>query len=205
MGFRTGWEAGGSKFAGTTHLIVKGNYVHHNVGSGLWSDGGSIYTLYVRNVVEGNSTDGIVYEISYDAVIRDNRIRRNGVSRPGPWWGAGILVAASPNVTVRENVLKDNKRGILLLAQDRGRGVHGPHVLKQNHVLYNTVRRPVGNGLRLDGVSDLSYYTSRGNRFQHNIYYLGASPRPFYWMSEQIGRKRWVAFGQDTKGSFFRL
>jgi hypothetical protein len=206
MGFRTGWEAGGSKFSGTTRLSVIGNYVHHNVGSGLWTDGNNIHTLYAGNIVARNSTDGIVHEISYDAMIRNNLIRLNGVSARGPWWGAGILVAASPNVTIRRNVLNHNKRSVLLLAQNRGSGMYGPHVLKNNRVLHNTVRHPRSNGLRLDGVSDPSYYTSRGNHFQYNTYYLGANSRPpFYWRSGLIGRQRWVRYGQDTRGSFIRL
>jgi Right handed beta helix region len=201
MGFYIGWEAGGSKFVGTTRLAVIGNRVHHNRGPGLWTDGNNIDTLYARNVVVGNSTDGIVHEISYDSVIRKNWIRGNG---HGQGWGAGILVAASPNVRIVGNVLKANKRSILLLAQDRGSGEYGPHILRNNRVLHNTVRNPRTNGLRLDGTSDLSYYTSRRNRFQYNTYYLRKGTTPFYWRGEEIGRRRWVGFGQDTKGSFLR-
>jgi hypothetical protein len=204
MGFYVGWEAGGSKFAGTTRLRVTGNRVHHNIGSGLWTDGDNIHTVYVGNIVTRNSTDGIVHEISFDATIRNNRIRFNGVGAPGTWWGAGILVAASSNVEIRGNSLKGNKRSILLLAQDRGSGPHGSYILRDNDVVHNIVRRPRSNGLRLDGVSDLSYYTSRGNRFQYNTYYLGASTSPFYWMNDHIDRRRWVGYGQDTKGSFIR-
>jgi parallel beta-helix repeat protein len=202
MGFDGSWESGGSKFSSTTRLSVRGNYVHDNIGSGLWTDIDNISTLYERNIVVRNLGEGIVHEISYDAVIRNNHIRHNGA--PGAGWGAGILVAASPNVTIRGNVLNGNKAGILLLAQDRGNGSFGPYVLKNNHVIHNIVRRPKTNGLLLDFVSDLSYYTSRGNRFQYNTYYLGATPRPFHWMNEYIGRKRWVSYGQDTEGRFIR-
>jgi hypothetical protein len=107
-------------------------------------------------------------------------------------------------VRIVGNVLRANRRSILLLAQDRGSGAYGPHILRNNHVLYNVVRNPRTNGLRLDGISDSSYYTSRGNFFQYNTYYLRAGSTPFYWRSEDIGRRRWVGFGQDTKGSFLR-
>jgi hypothetical protein len=206
MGFYIGWEAGGSKFAGTTNLIVTANFVHHNIGPGLWTDGDNIHTLYADNVVERNSTDGIVHEISYNAVVRDNVVRYNGVSRRPPGWGAGILVAASPNVRILRNVLKGNRRSVLLLAQDRGSGAYGSHILKDNHIHHNTIVNPRGNGLRLDGVSDPSYYTSQGNHFQYNTYYLRAKSRSaFYWMGALIGRARWVGYGQDTKGRFIRL
>ena len=52
--------------------------------------------------------------------------------------------------------------------------------------------------------SDPSYYTSRGNHFQYNTYYYKANSRPFFWMSEHIGWKRWVGYGQDTRGTFVR-
>ena len=58
MGFNTSWEAGGSKFRSTTRLSVKGNYVHDNIGSGLWTDIDNIDTLYERNIVVRNSGEG---------------------------------------------------------------------------------------------------------------------------------------------------
>lgn len=207
MGFYTSWEAGGSKFWSTTRLSVRGNYVHDNIGSGLWTDTDNIFTLYERNIVVRNSGEGIFHEISYDAVIRNNHIRHNGSFAPGAGWGgAGILVAGSPNVTIRGNFLNGNKAGILLVAQDRGSGAYGPHVLQNSHVIHNTIRRPRNNGLFLGPglLSDFSYYTSRGNRFQYNTYYYKANSTPFFWMSEHIGRKRWVGYGQDTRGTFIR-
>ena len=81
----------------------------------------------------------------------------------------------------------------------------GEHpILKNDRVVHNTVRRPRINDLLLYGVSDLSYYTSRGNRFQYNTCYLGADPNPFFWMHEHIGRRRWVSFEQDTRGTFIK-
>ncbi len=101
-------------------------------------------------------------------------------------------------------MLNYNKAGILLLAQDRGVGKFGPYILRNNHVLSNTIRRPRYNGLLLDFLSDQSYYTSRGNHFQYNRYYLGTLAKPFFWRSENIGRRRWVGYGQDTRGTFVR-
>ena len=70
--FWTDWERGGTKFAKTSNVQIIGNYVHHNVGPGLWADQSARDMLFAENTVIGNSKAGIYYEISYDAVIRDN-------------------------------------------------------------------------------------------------------------------------------------
>ena len=40
-GFSAFWEAGGTKWAETRRLVVRGNRAHHNQGPGLWTDGGN--------------------------------------------------------------------------------------------------------------------------------------------------------------------
>ena len=72
------WEGGGTKFAETTNLIVRGNYSHDNNGFGLWTDINNYNTLYENNLVVNNSGGGINHEISYDAVIRNNTLIGNG-------------------------------------------------------------------------------------------------------------------------------
>ena len=74
------WAAGGSKWVHTTNLIVRGNFSHHNDGPGLWTDINNIYSRYENNVVEDHRRGGIFHEISYDAVMRTNTLRRNGTS-----------------------------------------------------------------------------------------------------------------------------
>src|SRR5262245_28420776 len=39
------WEAGGFKFSDTDNLVARGNYVHDNNGTGLWTDTNNIHTL----------------------------------------------------------------------------------------------------------------------------------------------------------------
>jgi hypothetical protein len=45
-GFDPFWGGGGSKWVYTSHLIVRGNYSHDNLGPGLWTDINNIHTLY---------------------------------------------------------------------------------------------------------------------------------------------------------------
>src|SRR5581483_6850892 len=87
-GFDIGWEAGGAKFAQTNSLTVRKNYIHDNIGAGLWNDVDSINTLYENNTVENNLAGGIQYEISYAATIRYNTVRNNANFASGWMWGA---------------------------------------------------------------------------------------------------------------------
>jgi hypothetical protein len=81
---------GGTKFVDTRWLVARGNFVHHNNGPGLWTDADNVYTVYEHNRVEDNAAAGIFHEISYDAVIRFNTVRRNGFAT-----GAWVYGAAS--------------------------------------------------------------------------------------------------------------
>ena len=133
------WEAGGTKFAWTKNLIVRGNHVHDNDGPGLWTDIDNVNTLYEDNVVLDNSGIGIFHEISYSAVIRNNTVRRNGYINRGWLWEAGILIAASSEVEVYGNLVEDNFHGIVGLQQNRGGGAFGPRIVDKINIHDNTV------------------------------------------------------------------
>jgi Right handed beta helix region len=119
-GFSPRWEAGGTKFTRTDGLVIRGNRVHDNLGPGLWTDINNIRTTIERNVVHANTSHGIFHEISYRAVIRDNQVTDNGGAEPLPGWGgAGICVAASPDVEIYGNSLAGNQNAIMLMQQQR--------------------------------------------------------------------------------------
>ena len=192
------WEAGGAKFVATKNLIVRGNFVHHNDGPGLWTDIDNVNTLYENNISDDNALMGIYHEISYAAVIRNNVVRRNGFGLPQWIAGAGILVAGSPDVEVYGNYLDGNADGIGAAQQNRGSGAYGPYEIRNLWVHDNTILNTPGwTGLAQD-VGDLSYFTSRNNRFEHNTYQLGATQFPFTWMNLELNEFEWAAFGQDT-------
>ena len=133
------WESGGTKFAWTNNLVVKNNYVHDNDGPGLWTDIDNVNTLYQNNLVEDNSGIGIFHEISYSAVIRNNVVRRNGNINRGWLWEAGILIAASSDVEVYNNIVEDNFNGITGILQNRGSGKHGARTLDNVYIHDNTI------------------------------------------------------------------
>lgn len=204
-GFNWEWEGGGTKFVRTTRLVVRGNHSHHNEGPGIWSDIDNIHTLYEGNRVESNRGMGIFHEISYDAVIRNNTVQGNGWGKSAWLWGAGILVAASPNVEVYGNVVKENADGIAAIQQNRGSGAHGAYVVENLHVHGNTITMPSGQTGLAQDVGDTSFFTSRNNRFQGNSYYLGSRTLYFEWMSGARTEKEWKGYGNDTQGTFTRM
>ena len=73
-----GFESGGTKFVKTDSLVVRNNYVHDNGGPGIWTDIDNVHVLIENNRVEANAREGIVHEIGYSAVIRNNSVTGNG-------------------------------------------------------------------------------------------------------------------------------
>jgi hypothetical protein len=210
-GYESFWGAGGSKWVWTTNLIVRGNFSHHNDGPGLWTDINNIYTLYENNTIEDNVRGGIFHEISYDATIRNNTIRRNGTGKDFPWWttGAGIEIVSSRNVEVYGNTLVDNWQGITGLNDHRGSGNHGAYVITNMNVHDNIVTSLIneGGGGRtgvVDTVGTDVFQPAANNRFQRNSYTLGTNATYFTWMGQNLTESEWRAYGLDTTGSFQR-
>lgn len=215
-GVDAGWEGGGSKFSETNGLTVRSNWVHHNTGPGLWTDINNVNILYEYNLVEDNTGIGIFHEISFDATIRYNVVRRNGFGFDVWLWGAGIMIAASGSVSglleVHNNEVDDNADGIALVQQNRGSGEpHGtglgiqPWIVKNVYVHHNTIRIG-GTGRQHGAVQDVgshAIFDSRNNNFDFNTYYLaGADSAPFEWKDGLRTEAGWKAFGQELNGNF---
>jgi hypothetical protein len=208
-----GWSAGGTKWHGTQNLVARGNFIHHNKGPGLWTDIDNIFTLFELNRVEDNARNGIYHEVSYDAIIRNNTSARNGSEfKPNELGlrGGGIAIRGSQNVEVYGNTLTDNRSGFDISQSQPRTGKFGLYEVKNVYIHDNTVRIPKN----LSGFSvvtnDLSFYTSKNNRFRNNTYYLGKQARPFWWWKASASKQdsltitEWKAAGQDQTGVFIR-
>ena len=205
-------EAGGIKLAVGTGNTVRNNYVHDNWGAGIWFDIDMSQSLVEGNRVENNADAGIFYEISYDAVIRNNTVVGNGFGNAKWLYGAGIFISASKNVEVTGNTVVDNARGVGAVMQDRGSGYHGLRELAELNVHDNRITMTSANpcnsgscnvtGLAQD-IGDKSYYTSKNNRFVHNTYTLGSSSGAWFtWNDSDLSAAQWRAAGQDVDGTF---
>jgi parallel beta-helix repeat protein len=191
--YDSGWEAGGTKFLRTTNLVVRGNHVHDNHGNGLWTDFDNYNTLYENNLVEDNQVNGIFHEISYDAVIRNNTVRRNGNRQ--------IRVTSSSNVEIHNNVVvaKGDSSGIYGADSPRGSGSHGVFEIKNLWVHHNTIVIDTGfTGLRDNKGTGAVW--SNNNRFDYNTYTTNTA-EPFFWMNSDRTPGEWIGYGQDVSGT----
>ncbi|MFE6685739.1 right-handed parallel beta-helix repeat-containing protein [Streptomyces sp. NPDC057743] len=122
---------GGAKFWAVNHAEVHGNWVHDNRGAGLWADTNNNDFRIEGNLIEGNDGAALIYETSYNAVIRTNTIRRNNwvegrraadrgdgfpfgavyLSESG---GEPRIRARTDKIEIYRNVLENNWNGITL-------------------------------------------------------------------------------------------
>ncbi len=210
QGHSSGWAAGGVKVFNSRHLVVRNNYVYQNKGPGLWTDYNNIHTLYEGNVVVDNVGVGIFHEMSYDVVIRNNIVRRNGRGFDVGFWGSQILVANSRNAAIEGNVVEvasDAGDAIGLLQQNRGGAVipeRGEHLTVGNEVYNNKIvfRGGVGqHGVSGDYQKEKLY--EGANRFDHNTYCVPRLGRA-YW--QWRGTRSWEGFrlsGQEKHGNLY--
>jgi hypothetical protein len=89
------WEArrpgcgctGGGKFWDVNGAVITDNWVHGNHSVGLWADTDNRSFDIEGNYIADNFNYGIIYEISYNALIKGNTFARNGLgagpSNPG--------------------------------------------------------------------------------------------------------------------------
>jgi len=205
-GFDHGWDAGGIKFAVTSYLTVRNNYVHDNAGPGIWSDVYTIYTTYESNRVEDNSDAGIFHEISYDAIIRCNTVKRNG--RGYDVWASGsqIQVAASRNVQIYNNTVEvaaDAGNGITLIQQNRDTGTYGA-CLVINDTIHDNEIFYLGNhgfsGAVQDWFGNPDFYSS--NYFYKNIYHAPDTTQGRWsWSDKYMDWNEFSKTGQELNGS----
>jgi hypothetical protein len=199
-GYDYSWEAGGSKFAFTTNLVVRNNYAHDNKGPGLWTDIENENTFYEHNHTKSNQEAGIMHEISYQAVIRNNLIEDDGFSASGktdPWYGAGILVVASSGVEVYGNTVKDCMNGIVGTQARRGvssrRGT--TYLLRDLYVHDNSVteRQGIAAGIVRSAALGDSVFDSWNNRFTNNQFHLtNPGAKCFAWGGTALSYQEWT-------------
>jgi len=200
--YSTGWEAGGSKFWKTTNLLLQDNWVHHNTGTGLWTDHGNRFSTIEDNLVEDNSSWGIFHEISCEATIRNNVVRRNGFARDGTYMkGAGIRVSSSGHVEIYGNTLTANKHAISL-AQDNRESTDacGASVTEDVHVYANVIVNSGESGM-VQSIGDTSTF-GRNITFEDNDYrYTSTSGSWWQWLNAARSWTAWRSYGHDETGS----
>lgn len=207
-GFWLDWEAGGTKFAVIDDVVVRGNYVHHNFGMGLWVDVHSRNSLIENNRSEYNYRSGISVEKSYGTVIRNNHLEGNGLDDPRgvAWmWSAGILVYVTTDAEVYGNTVINNANGISAVQQNRGSGPYGENIVVNLYVHDNEITMDRGYTGAVQDVGDDSIFHSRNNRFENNVYHGRVDEIQFRWLNVYHTFAGWQAQGHDTAGAIYPL
>jgi hypothetical protein len=204
--FNVGWEAGAVKFVGTNGLVVRGNTSHHNLGLGFWTDIDNIYTTYENNNIYNNRDGGISHEISYNAVIRNNVLKDNGVPNCGWIWGGQIQVQNSPNVEVYGNTVTTSTagcpNGINVINQNRGSGKYGPHQISNVSIHNNTVTMKNDAGFNGGGADYNASTLWNGTKFDYNTYHMpNTNANRFEWGGSWRNWNSFRSWGQDIHGS----
>jgi hypothetical protein len=75
--------SGGAKFWEADDVTVTNNYVHDNLGIGLWADTLDVGFLFEGNWFENNDGPGMMYEVSYNFNIKNNVFKHNA-TKDGP-------------------------------------------------------------------------------------------------------------------------
>jgi len=181
----------------TLNLTVSNNYVHDNLGPGLWTDIFNKWVTYDGNTCIDNQGPGIFHEISYDAVISNNVVIHNGFTFDVWLWGCGIMISSSSNADIYNNivVVGDNGNGLGLIQQNRGTGRFGPCITKGNHIHNNEK-----SGGAADWHGDWMFNGS--NLFNENTYHcLNTAISGWSWANGDGDFKYFQSKGQDLQGN----
>jgi hypothetical protein len=207
--FNPNWEAGGVKLAVSSNVVMRDNLVYNNRGPGLWCDIECRDVLYESNIAEGNSEAGIFHEISFAAVIRNNKLRHNGLGKGG-FWGNNLLIAASQDVEIYGNelIVSAGKCGVILVDQGRRTKSGELYKTRNNHIHDNdmTFEGTVCAGAASDVGPDnanADVIETGNNRFDHNIYRTsrGSPPVRFAWGRAVLDWDRLQHAGLEQNGS----
>ena len=119
---------GGGKFWATNKATVTNNWFHHNhEGPGLWADTNNNDFDIENNVFSDEENSGIIYETSYNALIKNNTfLRTANVSGPAnpdfptsaiylsESGGDSRVPARYQTITITGNTFTDNWSGVVI-------------------------------------------------------------------------------------------
>src|SRR5262249_52886902 len=119
---------GGAKVRGADGATVTRNYVHGNLGPGLWADTDNRGFNVARNYFADNQGEGFIYEISYNLRLANNTFVRNALVA-GPKLGgfpdSAVYISESgadsrvpgrygDTLAITDNTFRDNWGGVVL-------------------------------------------------------------------------------------------
>jgi parallel beta-helix repeat protein len=203
----TDYDAGGTKFSGGTDgMIVRGNDVHDNYGSGLWFDGYHRNARVYENVIYDNRNWGIMYELSLGGTkIHDNTLTGNGIGDGSADWSNNVqlLVSCSDGsaggIEIYRNRIGGSAYPLMLLNNgSHPLGTKGVHVHDNVITLRSSTARVGANAS--DGMNEL-FSEAAKNRFDSNTYRVPDRGAYWAWDGQALSWSQWQAAGNDVRGT----
>lgn len=208
------------KISGTTNITIRKNWAHHvKHGAAFWADGDNTGYLFEENIIEDTAREGLMIEISGPGIVRNNVIRRIGVS--------GIFLSTSRDVQVYGNTIDGAWRGINLflncgVVYKQDGTIGGPDYpypgaigfdLRNNQIRDNSVTVRLGaqgdvTASSFGWLSDctpalLQPYLSnaKANTFTRNRYVVPTLPGSWWFWGGFKTWAQWQAIPQDIGGT----
>ncbi len=189
------------KVVESANVTFRNNFVHHNLGDGIWYDSNNTGALVEGNRVEENGRNGIVYEISNGATIRNNTLRRNG--------GDAVLISVSQSAQIYNNSLEANFGSIQYFLNCAS--LLEGHDLKNNAAYNNTVVVGTQSDAYANGFSSTACTAAQLGPYLNgskNLTFSGdtyrvpsrSSDRYFLWGGPKYWNE-WRTLGHDVDGS----
>ncbi|MDQ6613921.1 MAG: right-handed parallel beta-helix repeat-containing protein [Actinomycetota bacterium] len=121
--------SGGLKLWNTRSSRVTNDWIHDNNSAGIWVDGTNVDVTIQSNLIEGNHSEAVIYEISYNGVISGNTLRRNAIGKGRQFaarndnfpvgaiyisesGGDSRVTPGSPLIDIHDNVFDNNWSGV---------------------------------------------------------------------------------------------
>ncbi|WP_313023257.1 right-handed parallel beta-helix repeat-containing protein [Mobilicoccus sp.] len=201
--WRHDWESGGIKLFESSGSISR-NTVSSNNGIGVWGDYEANGVTIANNLIDGNASDGIRFEISRGATIRGNRITNNGhgigrgLNNGSPWVTAGLVLSTSERVEVTGNHLAGNKHTVSIQNRDRGQGKNGPFVARDILLQRNTFQLRTLEHSMIAVVGAWPSLSESTVTFRDNTYLWASNNEyPFEVPGGWMTRAMWAAAGMS--------
>lgn len=165
--------AGGFKVGYTVGLVLRGNNISNNDGTGVHFDENSAAALVDGNVIENNAGGaGVGWEISVSsATIRNNIVLKNALPDLAPIFTAGMNSVDSIGVNFYCNTVEvpnaPGSNAIMIIASNRGKNYYAPY----------------------------EYMMSKGNSYHHNSIFwdAGAIGVIGFWQQDPINQPNFFA------------
>lgn len=188
-----------TKLWSSVRTTIQYNTVTDNFGGGIWLDTSNLDTTIQYNYVARNTHGyGIVNEVGYASVIRNNYVEQQADLSDGTPRG-GIAVISSPDNEITGNVVKGCATGVLIAGENNDGGLYGQRSQRNAWVHDNIFTSNTAHARVADWGSD-AFAAGLNNRFDHNTY-SGAGGKCFEWKS-MVSFAGWQAVGQDMNSAY---